>query len=289
MTGEKPRALVLRTAGTNCDAEMARSFELAGASVALAHLDRLIHEPGLLEEFDIVGFPGGFSYGDDVASGRVLAVKLRERLWPALRRAAERGVPMIGVCNGFQAMAQCGLLPGPAAPSDGSIVWPDRPPEQTVALAENGGARFVDDWVRVEAEAESVCVWTRDLVDAGVAPGLREEILQLPLASGEGRFVTDQADVERLRARKQIALRYVDNVNGSVDRIAGICDASGLIFGLMPHPDRYSAWRLHPAWTRLPASARQGDPPGLRIFRNGVEHVLASPAKDMSGDASSLS
>lgn len=288
MTGEKPRALVLRTAGTNCDAEMVRSFELAGAGVALVHLDRLIHEPGLLDEFDIVGFPGGFSYGDDVASGRVLAVKLRERLWPALRSAARRRVPMIGVCNGFQAMVQCGLLPGPAPKSDGSIVWPDRPPEQTAALAENAGARFVDDWVGVEPEEESVCVWTRDLVEVGVDARLREEVLQLPLASGEGRFVADQAEVDRLRARHQIALRYVDNVNGSVDRIAGVCDASGLIFGLMPHPDRYSAWRLHPAWTRLPAEARQGDPPGLRMFRNGVEHVLRAAGRDVTKAAPSL-
>jgi phosphoribosylformylglycinamidine (FGAM) synthase-like amidotransferase family enzyme len=108
------RALVLRTAGTNCDAELVRAFALAGCTVDLVHVDRLAGDPSPIDRADFIGFPGGFSYGDDIASGRILAARVRETLWPSLRAAADRGVPMIGVCNGFQVMVQLGLLPGPA-------------------------------------------------------------------------------------------------------------------------------------------------------------------------------
>src|SRR5262245_27915728 len=122
-----PTAVVIRAAGTNCDAELVRAFTLAGATVRTVHLDRLAVEPDRLDEFDLIAFPGGFSYGDDIASGRIFAMRARERLYPALRRAIERGCPMIGVCNGFQVLVQVGLLPGP---SDGA--WPtERAPEQT--------------------------------------------------------------------------------------------------------------------------------------------------------------
>jgi phosphoribosylformylglycinamidine synthase len=265
MTTHPPRAIVLRAAGTNCDAEMVRAFELAGARARLVHVDRAIAEPGLLEEADLLGFPGGFSYGDDIASGRVFAVKLRERLWPALRAAAERGCPMIGACNGFQVLVQVGLLPGP----EGSEHWPDRAPAQRVALAENQHARFVDRWVRVEADADSRCVWTRPLVDAGFGA----DAMMLPIAHGEGRFVADSADTIRALERSgQVALRYAkaDNINGSEGRIAGICDPSGRIFGLMPHPERYTQWTHHPFWTRLEPDARRGDTPGLAMFRAAV-------------------
>jgi phosphoribosylformylglycinamidine synthase I len=263
-----PKALVTRTAGTNCDAELVRAFTLAGASVETVHLDRLIGEPDRLEEFDIVGFPGGFSYGDDIASGRIFAVRVRERLYPALRRSVERGCPMIGVCNGFQVLVQVGLLPGPA-PGE---AWPaERPPEQTVALTENADARFVDRWVPMRPEPGSVCVWTRGLSED-------RDVMQLPVAHGEGRFVAaSPAVIDDLERTGRIALRYLDNYNGSDRAIAGICDASGLVFGLMPHPERYLDWSRHPYWTRLEASVRQGQTPGLRIFRNAVEAAARMP------------
>jgi len=264
------KALVIRTAGTNCDAELVRAFELAGASATLMHLDRLIAEPQRLEEFDIIGFPGGFSYGDDVASGRIFAMRLRERLYPALRAAAARGCPMIGVCNGFQVLVQVGLLPGPAPGEQ----WPEgRPPRQEVALAANDSGRFVDRWVRVAPEPSSVCIWTRGLAEVYAAdPARADRVLMLPVAHGEGRFVPDSPEVlRRLEASGQVALRYIDDPNGSAGSVAGICDASGRIFGLMPHPERYLEWVHHPFWTRLTEEDRRGDTPGLTFFRNAVE------------------
>lgn len=271
-----PRALVLRTAGTNCDAEMCRGFEGAGAAAELVHLDRLIADPARLGAFDLVGFPGGFSYGDDIASGRILAMKLRERLYPALRAAAERGVLMIGACNGFQVLVQVGLLPGPAR----GAPWPvERPPEQSLALTDNIGARFVDRWVGVEPVAGSVCVWTRGLGEMFAdRPADRRDALQLPVAHGEGRLVARSPDVIRdLEAHGQIPLRYTENFNGSQDAVAGVCDPSGRIFGLMPHPERYLEWNRHPYWTRLAHGLRKGPTPGALVFRNAVEAARAIP------------
>lgn len=270
---ETPRALVLRSAGTNCDLEMVRGFETAGARVDLLHLDRLIDDPALLDAYDLIGFAGGFSYGDDLGAGRVFAVRLRERLYPALRAAAERGVPMLGVCNGFQALVQTGLLPG-CAPGE----WPqDRPPNQTIALALNAGGRFIDDWVRVEYDEGSPCVWTRDL--GRYTP----EAVVLPLASGEGRFVAPDPLIAQLTAAGQVPVRYVDNRNGSAGAVAGVCDPTGRIFGLMPHPDRYLDWSNHPFWTRLSPEVRAGEPPGLQLFRNAVEAVRESAATAGAG------
>jgi len=259
-----PNAVVIRAAGTNCDAELVRAFTLAGAAVETVHLDRLVAEPGRLDEFDLIGFPGGFSYGDDIASGRIFAMRVRERLYPALRCAVGRGCPIIGVCNGFQVLVQVGLLPGPGAGAE----WPeDRPPAQTVALTDNVLARFSDRWVGVTPEPRSVCVWTR-----GLAGGT--DIMQLPVAHGEGRFITASPTVLKdLETSGRVAMRYTDNYNGSEGAIAGICDASGLIFGLMPHPERYLDWSRHPYWTRLPDSVKKGVTPGLRIFQNAVEAV----------------
>lgn len=273
-----PRALVIRTAGTNCDAEMCRAFECAGAVVDLVHTDRLIADPARVGGFDLIGFPGGFSYGDDIASGRILAVKLRERLYPALRDAARRGCPMIGACNGFQVMVQVGLLPGPANPGDD---WPEeRPPVQTVALAHNSGGRFIDRWVRVTANPSSACLWTRPLADwAAEHPDEAGDVMLLPIAHGEGRFLAaDERVIDSLRAHGQIALTYADNPNGSAADIAGICDTTGRIFGLMPHPERYLDWTLHPFWTRLSPSVRSGarPTPGAMMFRAAVEAATAA-------------
>ncbi len=277
-TTHTPKALIIRTAGTNCDGEMVRAFALAGAETELVHLDALLADPARLDGFDLFGFPGGFSYGDDIASGRIFAMKVRERLYPGLRAAAERGCPMIGACNGFQVLVQAGLLPGPPAGERGGErggeAWPtDAPPAPTLALTENADARFLDDWIGMEPVPGSVCIWTAPLAALTDHPDA-DALLMLPVAHGEGRLVARSPGLlAALEAGGQIALRYRDNFNGSEGAVAGVCDATGRIFGLMPHPERFLDWNRHPHHTRpdlLPASAQQGDTPGLAMFKSAV-------------------
>lgn len=263
-----PKALIIRTVGTNCDRELAYAFELAGASPQIVHLNRLIADPIAIHEADLIGFPGGFSYGDDIAAGRIFANRLRHHLIEPLRAAVQRGVPMIGICNGFQVMAKLGLLPDPHGPDF---------PNQTATLADNSSGRFVARWVPVEAPDDSVCLWTRGLGR-----------FELPVAHGEGRFLpASQAVLDRLAQQRQVALRYssptgaagtVDNPNGSVQDIAGVCDPGGTILGLMPHPERYTSPYHHPQWTRHGPRWIAGDPPGLRMFRNAVQYVQSCAA-----------
>lgn len=263
---ERPLAIVLRTAGTNCEAELCRAFQLAGATTRLVHVDRLIEESSALDRAHIIALPGGFSYGDDIAAGRVMATKLRTRLYPALRDAVARGVPIIGVCNGFQVLVQAGLLPAPGAHD----AWPDEPARPSIALAANEVPRFTDRWCRVVVDPDSPCVWTRGIAHA------HADTLMLPVAHGEGRVVVnDDAALDRLRSHHQIPLRYAggENPNGSTDDIVGVCDASGLVFGLMPHPERYLEWTHHPFWTRLHEGVRTGETPGLAMFRGAVESL----------------
>lgn len=259
-----PNALVITAPGINCDLELCRAFEAAGAAVETIHLQKLVRSPSLVDRFRLIGLPGGFSYGDDVAAGRIMAQLIRQGLYPALAAAVGRGVPMITPCNGFQIAVQAGLLPGPPL----GARWPDEPATPTVALAQNRAARFRDVWTRVEIPTETRCVWTRGI--ALSAPGN-----VLPSAHGEGRFVTDDETLAQLSANGQIALRYAaeDNFNGSMANVAGICDASGLVFGLMPHPERSTRWTQHPQWTRLEPQQRTGDPLGLRMFRQAVAHA----------------
>lgn len=268
------KAVVIRAAGTNCDAEMMRAFALAGATPELLHVDRLIAEPARLQEFDLIAFPGGFSFGDDIASGRIFAAKLREKLYPALRDAARAGVPMIGACNGFQVMVQVGLLPGPSAGQP----WPEaEPPKQITALSFNSGGRFIDAWVNVEINDRSPCIWTKGLSAAFAGRGAAA--MRLPIAHGEGRFVPASQEVlSEIESNQQVAVRYAKDVNGSTNNIAGICDSTGRIFALMPHPERYLDWHMHPFWTRLSAGDRQGPTPGLMMFQNAVRVAAGVPA-----------
>lgn len=269
-----PKALVIRAAGTNCDTEMVRAFRLAGAACDLVHLDRLIADPGALNSYDLIGFPGGFSYGDDVASGRVFAVRVREKLYAPLQSAVDRGVCVIGACNGFQVLVQIGLLPGS---SGGSTA----PPEQAVALTDNIHNRFIDQWVRVEPVSTSKCIWTSGWhrFPAGDDAGATADTMMLPIAHGEGRFVAASDRVmHELESNGQIALLYTDNVNGSANAVAGICDPTGRVFGLMPHPERYLEWNRHPFFTSLPRDIAVGDTPGLRMFKNAVACVASRGA-----------
>ncbi len=266
----KPRALILRTAGINCDGELAHAFELAGASTEFIHLNSILESPEEFDRFDLIGLPGGFSYGDDVSGGAIFAMLVRERMYPALRRCiVERGTPIFAPCNGFQVAAKVGLLPGPATSDE----WPtDAPPRQSITLTDNIAGRFIDDWVRIETNPDSPCIWTKGL--RGTA-----DTMLLPIAHGEGRFVTDDETLTRIESSNLVALRYAesDNVNGSANRIAGICDASGLLFGLMPHPERFTSWTHHPFWTRLDAeTTKSSETIGLQMFKNAVEYAKAN-------------
>jgi phosphoribosylformylglycinamidine synthase subunit PurQ / glutaminase len=264
---ERPKALVVTAPGINCDGELALAFEAAGASPESILLSDLIERPALVDRFALIGLPGGFSYGDDGGAGRVLAQLIRRGLYSALAAAIDRGVPMIAPCNGFQIAVQAGLLPGPA---DGES-WPTEPAVPAVALAPNERGRFHDVWTGVEIPESTRCIWTTGLGDVPA------EAMVLPSAHGEGRFVATDETTSALESEGRIALRYTeaDHFNGSRGRVAGICDASGLVFGLMPHPERYTRWSQHPTWTRLEASVRSGDTPGLAMFRNAVHHATA--------------
>lgn len=257
MADMKPTALIIRTAGTNCDRELAHAFTLAGATVRTEHLNHLIAEPAIVDQADIIGFPGGFSYGDDIAAGRIFANRLRHGLLEPLQRAVQRGVPMIGICNGFQVLAKLGLLPN----TDG---------RQTVTLAENTSGRFIDRWVRLTVPQNTQCIWTRDLGEC-----------HLPIAHGEGRFVTDNDQtLASIKEQNQIAIVYAsdDNPNGSVDDIAGICDPSGLVFGLMPHPERFVHPTNDPSWTRRGTEFLKTEPAGLIMIRNAVTFAASTVA-----------
>jgi phosphoribosylformylglycinamidine synthase subunit PurQ / glutaminase len=260
----KPRILVLRAAGSNCDGETAFAFELAGAATELVHINRLLAEPGLLERYQILAIPGGFSYGDDISAGRILANQIVHHLGDAVRGFIESGRPVIGICNGFQVLVKTDLLPGTVSGRTG----------QTATLAHNDSGRFVDRWIRLGA-VKSKCIWTE---------GLQPSLIELPVAHGEGKFIPREESVRRaLWENGQVALVYAredgspaarqfpDNPNGSIDDIAGVCDATGLVFGLMPHPERYVDPLQHPAWTSQRPARKVGH--GLQIFTNAVKHV----------------
>ena len=257
------QALIITAPGINCDLELAEAFQLAGAKPKSVHINKLMRTPSLIDKADLIGFPGGFSYGDAVAAGRIMANLMRATLYGALVEAIRRGTPIIAPCNGFQIAAQLGLLPGPTPGSD----WQSSPPKPTVTLSQNASARFIDRWVEFHVPSNTRCVWTKNL-------DTTPETEFIPIAHGEGRFVPrDEEVLQQLEESGQIACRYgaTDNPNGSVGDVMGICDSSGLVLGLMPHPERYLRWTQHPLWTRL--EKQKKEPLGLQMFKNAVSHV----------------
>ena len=255
-----PRVLILRAPGTNCDKETAFAFERAGAAAELVHVNRLLESPRLLEGYQILCIPGGFSYGDDVAAGRILAVQMQHHLADAMQEFKAAGKLILGICNGFQVLIKSGVLL--ASDSEG--------PKATLAWNDSG--RFEDRWVRLGV-AGSKCVFL-----AGI------HSMYLPVAHAEGKFMARAPCVlEELETAGQLVLRYrrlsdgsangqvpyPDNPNGSMAATAGICDTTGRVFGLMPHPERHIDPTQHPRWTRGEA-APVGD--GLQVFRNAVQY-----------------
>jgi len=251
-----PHALILRAPGTNCDAESVFAFERAGATAERVHVNALRNLPELLRNAQILVLPGGFSYGDDVSAGKILATQLRHYLAEAVREFRAAGRLILGICNGFQALVKAGLLVPPD--DDG----------QLVTLAHNTSGKFEDRWVRLDVTSQK-CPFLTGL-----------ESFDVPVAHGEGQFICRKDWILKgLEQAGQIVLRYSDpngspadypyNPNGSQDDVAGICDASGQVLGLMPHPERHVLPTQHPHWTRR-GLRPEGD--GLPIFRNAVAY-----------------
>ncbi len=253
----KPRVLVLRAPGTNCDEETVAAWERAGAIAETRHIATIVDNWDALDSYQVLTLPGGFSYGDDLGAGRILAAKLGSVLGATLRRFRDRDGLVLGICNGFQVLVKAGLLPG----------LPESMGAATLAFNDSG--HFESRWVRLTPTS-------------GLTPFLADdEPIELPVAHGEGKFLLAQPDaLAHLEAAGQVVLRYADdqgrptstypgNPNGSVGALAGLCDPSGRIFGLMPHPERFIDSIHHPRWTRRGVSLdHPGD--GLRIFRNAV-------------------
>ncbi len=251
-----PRALVLRAPGTNCDHETAHAFERAGAIARRVHVRALAQKPLLADDFQILCIPGGFSYGDDIASGRIFALELKTRLGDLLGRFRDRGGLVLGICNGFQVLMQTGMLVANAAGVP------------QASLAHNTSGRFTDRWVHLAA-TPGKCAMLQGL----------DTPFDLPVAHGEGRFVVrTDADLAALGAAGQLVLRYAadpagrsTNPNGSAGDVAGICDSTGRVFGLMPHPERFLDAVQHPSWNARLDSHAAGA--GLAIFANAVKAV----------------
>jgi len=253
-----PRILIVRAPGTNCDEETAHAFKRAGGEPIVEHVNRIIEDPGCLTQYQILCFPGGFSYGDDVAAGRILASQLRHQLMDVLFEFRESEKLILGICNGFQILLKTGLLlaDDPQRRASATLDW-------------NDSGRFEDRWVHLRVASQR-CIFLKNI-----------ESMYLPVAHAEGKFVTRDNDaLGRLDSAGQLVLRYTTqdrldapvhypaNPNGSLVNTAGICDATGQVFGLMPHPERHIDPTHHPQWTRQQLG-EVGD--GLQVFKNAVE------------------
>lgn len=256
----RPRALVLRAAGTNCDRETEFALQQAGFDARRVHVFRVMEDPSVLRRCEFLVIPGGFSYGDDVAAGKILAHQMLHHLADALDEFVAAGKLVLGICNGFQVLIKAALLPwakvaAAEAQRDATLAW-------------NDSGRFEDRWIHLRADS-ATCVF----LPAG-------EVIALPVAHGEGKFVPrDDGVLQALKDGDQVAVRYVDeagrpgdypvNPNGSVDDIAGICDPSGRVLGLMPHPERFVDITHHPRWTR--GGVARAD--GAIFFRRAFDYL----------------
>ncbi len=266
------KVLVLAGYGLNCDHETAYAFGLAGADAERVHINSLIDGSVSIGDYQILAFVGGFSWGDDHGAGVIQAVRMGTHIGGSLIEFIRKGGLVIGICNGFQALVNLGLLPG--LESDYR--------RRSVALVGNDCGNFRDDWVALQVNPKSPCVFTQGL-----------DRLELPIRHGEGKFFTDPSTLKRLNESKQVVLRYAlpdgtpakgrfpENPNGSLEDIAGICDPTGRVFGLMPHPEGFNHLSNHPEWTmEKEISKRRGHPTsfprnlGIRLFQNAVEFLV---------------
>ena len=252
----KVKTLILRAPGTNCDVETAFAFEQAGSAVDSAHVNELVRRDKLIADYQILVIPGGFTYGDDISGGRILANELKLKLGDDIQRFVEQGGLILGICNGFQVLVKAGILP----PVENG---------QRLTLSGNDSNRFECRWVYLKINQESPCIFTKGI-----------DAMYLPVAHGEGKVMAEKETLDKLNVvaryaddKGDIKAGYPYNPNGSADNIAAICDASGRIFSLMPHPERFIRWTQHPRWTRE-APRQHGD--GLAVFLNAVDWVKRS-------------
>ncbi|MHC4459909.1 MAG: phosphoribosylformylglycinamidine synthase I [Planctomycetota bacterium] len=256
------KAVILRAAGINCDLETEHALELAGAKARRVHINRIIEDKSALDEFQIIVFPGGFSYGDDVAAGKILANQIVHHLYDSVQKFIDDGKLVLGICNGFQVLVKAGILPGDNSTSK----------QGTVTITYNDSGKFEDRWVYLAPQTEK-CIF--------IEPGRQ---IYLPVAHGEGKVVTKDTDtLEKLKSDGHVAFKYVDkngnegdypiNPNGSVDSIAGLTDTTGRILGLMPHPERHVRPTQHPHWSR---SKNKQDGDGMTMFDNAVKYIQAN-------------
>ncbi|PIS04879.1 MAG: phosphoribosylformylglycinamidine synthase I [Candidatus Buchananbacteria bacterium CG10_big_fil_rev_8_21_14_0_10_42_9] len=243
----KPKVIVLKTDGSNCEEEMNFAFNLAGAESEIIHINELFAGDKKLKGYQILALPGGFTYGDDVMAGKLLANQLLYKLGKEIKQFTQADKLVLGVCNGFQVLVRTGLLPFGGKPAEDA------------SLIINDNAKFMSQWEGLVIQ-DSKCVFTVNLAGRQI---------EYPIAHGEGKFIIKDNDVlERLKENNQIVFKYTGNPNGSVEDIAGVCDQSGKILGLMPHPERFVQKTQHYNWRGQEIET----PHGLPIFQNAVNY-----------------
>lgn len=259
----KPKAIILETDGTNCEEELAFAFELAQADVKIVHINELRSKKENLKSYHILGLPGGFSYGDDIASGKIQAVELTTFFANNLREFTQRpNTATIGICNGFQVLIRTGLLPF------------NTPGKIHATLTNNDSGHLECRWIKARIEKDSKCVFLKNMAGQTVS---------YTVAHGEGKFYTSKETLHEIEDKKLVVFRYVDeqgeptqeypkNPNGSLNAIMGICDPSGRILGMMPHPERFVRVEQHPNWRR--GEIKKAD--GLPLFKNIVKFVKSA-------------